>query len=136
MLDELVPQRLFSAWDNNHVALKKQDDLFLQRSIIKLDHLYGFRISPTSSQTTSRVCVSELYTRISDKLHAAPTIVVADYPRISRVPLTFFGEGCNTVTGTWRGVGMGGGSWTCSFTGNRDNFDSRFEGNSSKCCIE
>lgn len=60
----------------------------------------------------------------------------ADYPRITCVPLTFFGEGCNTVTGTWRGVGMDGGSWVCSFTGNRDNFDSRFEGNSSRCCIE
>jgi len=83
----------------------------------------------------SPVCVRELYMRISE-IDTVPTIVVADYPRIIRVPLTFFGEGCNTVTGTWRGVGMDGGSWVCSFTGNRNNFDSRFEGNSSRCCIE
>jgi len=88
------------------------------------------------SMTISPICVRELYARISERLRAVPTIVVADYPRIIRVPLTFFGEGCNTVTGTWRGVGTDGGSWVCSFTGNRDNFESRFEGNSSRCCIE
>jgi len=125
------------------LSLKNRLLIFLFNFVLNWIIRYDFRIlliSINRFDKLSKISLGacELYARFTQFNWDCITrmSVVADYPWIIRVPLTFFGEGCNTVTGTWRRVGMDGGDWVCSFAGNRGNFDSRFEGNSSRCCIE